>query len=151
MGRCLSFFERGDWAVRRNNKINRSSYYWVLSGRRIWKCLKSLEWESTGFISGQMRANHLNRFTYISPKESLLKMQQRYGLLAQGNVCSATIIQGYLHIRCAILFRNGLHILEKYAIIADCSYYWILVNTYLRFSRLPHTHSLSRTGRIRRI
>ena len=53
--------------------------------------------ESTGFISGQMRVNHLNRFTYISPNKK------------------------------------------------------IPVNTYLRFSRLPHTHSLSRTGRIRRI
>ena len=33
---------------------------------------------------GQMRINLLNQFTYISPKESLPKMQQRYGLPAQG-------------------------------------------------------------------
>lgn len=31
------------------------------------------------------------------------KMQQRYGLPAQGTVCSAIIIQEYLHIRCGIL------------------------------------------------
>ena len=59
--------------------------------------------ENTGFISGQMRINPLNRFMYISQKESLLKMQQRYGLPVQGTVCFAIIIQEYLHIRCEIL------------------------------------------------
>ena len=55
-------------------------------------------------------------------KGSLLKMQQRYGLLVRGNLCSAIIIQGYLHTRCVILFRNGLYILERYVIIADSLY-----------------------------
>ena len=47
--------------------------------------LPQYKWENTGFISGQMRINPLNQSTYISSKESLPKMQQRYGLSVQEN------------------------------------------------------------------
>ena len=65
--------------------------------------LPQYKWENIGFIFGQMKIGLLSLFMYILQRGSLLKMQQRYGLLVRGNLCSAIIIQRYLHTRCVIL------------------------------------------------